>query len=59
MSHERIAAQLYQSLKAMPCRCQKQWQANKSAMVTTLQCSRCLAVNAYETMMVEQETINA
>lgn len=51
-----VAAQLYLSLHAMPCRCQKHWQDGKPEMVTTLICSRCLALSAYEAL---QEKVDA
>jgi len=42
----KVAADLYASLKMMPCRCQVKWQASKQ-MVTD-NCSRCRALAAYE-----------
>lgn len=46
-----ITAQLYASLKAMPCRCQLEGKAAwhfRAQAVVAQQCSRCAAIAAYE-----------
>lgn len=49
MDFEQLAHILHAALKNMPCRCLRRWNHEKKQGFEVTPCSRCAALDAYET----------